>query len=41
MSPEIVAARDRSYQQILACSGIVVGAGPLLARLVFVVPGRL
>lgn len=31
--------RDRFYKQILAYSGIVVAIGPLLAWLVFVVPG--
>ncbi|RBY89625.1 SLC13 family permease [Blastococcus sp. TF02A-30] len=33
--------RDRFYKQILAYSGIVVAVGPLLAWLVFVVPGWL
>jgi di/tricarboxylate transporter len=33
--------RDRFYKQILAYAGIVVAAGPLLAWLVFVVPGWL
>jgi di/tricarboxylate transporter len=33
--------RDRFYKQILAYSGIVVAIGPLLAWLVFVVPGWL
>ena len=32
---------DRFYQQLLACAGIVVAIGPLLARPVFAVPGRL
>jgi di/tricarboxylate transporter len=33
--------RDRFYRQMLAYAGIVVAAGPLLAWLVFVVPGWL
>ncbi|MGY1841156.1 MULTISPECIES: SLC13 family permease [unclassified Modestobacter] len=33
--------RDRFYKQMLGYSGIVVAAGPLLAWLVFVVPGWL
>src|SRR4051812_24576875 len=33
--------RDRFYKKLLAYSGIVVAAGPLLAWLVFVVPGWL
>jgi len=33
--------RDRFYKQMLAYAGIVVAAGPLLAWLVFVVPGWL
>ncbi|MCW2634862.1 MAG: Dicarboxylate carrier MatC domain protein [Blastococcus sp.] len=33
--------RDRFYKQILAYAGIVVAVGPLLAWLVFVVPGWL
>jgi hypothetical protein len=33
--------RDRFYKQLLAYSGIVVAAGPLVAWLVFVVPGWL
>ncbi|TWH71506.1 hypothetical protein JD78_00001 [Modestobacter roseus] len=33
--------RDRFYKQMLGYSGIVVVAGPLLAWLVFVVPGWL
>lgn len=33
--------RDRFYKQILAYSGVVVAVGPLLAWLVFVVPGWL
>jgi hypothetical protein len=33
--------RDRFYKQILGYSSIVVVAGPLLAWLVFVVPGWL
>ena len=45
MLPERAAAqdvdKDRFYKQILGYAGIVVVVGPLLAWLVFVVPGWL